>query len=154
MSTGALFHDEIAETTGVGVSLLMLSERVLARWWRLVAFMKATNLLHRVMRAVSYRRIATAIEMTSKGGGHFAHRCVDCRPGGRRGDTERVVASGFYESPGPPSSGDVLCISPAHRDGHRNGLRRRCICSPPPPISIAVMVAKGWRLHHHGDGVC
>ena len=70
----------------------MLSERVLARWWRLVAFMKATHLLHRVMRAVSYRRIATAIEMTSKGGGHFAHRCVDCCPGGRRGDTERVVA--------------------------------------------------------------
>ena len=54
--------------------------------------MKATDLLHRVMRAVSYRHIATAIEMSSKGGGHFAHRCVDCRPGGRRGDTERVVA--------------------------------------------------------------
>ncbi len=31
MSTGALFHDEIAETTGFGVSLLMLSERLLAR---------------------------------------------------------------------------------------------------------------------------
>ena len=69
MSTGALFHDEIAETTGVGVSLLMLSERVLARWWRLVAFMKATDLLHQAMQAVSYRRIATAIKMTSKGGG-------------------------------------------------------------------------------------
>jgi len=27
-----------------------------------------------------------------RGGGHFAHRCVDCRPGGRRGDTEQVVA--------------------------------------------------------------
>ena len=72
MSTGALFHDEIAETTGVGVSLLMLSERVLARWWRLVAFMKATKLLHRAMRAVSYCRITTAIEMASKGGGHVA----------------------------------------------------------------------------------
>jgi len=45
-----------------------------------------------MMQAVSYRRIATAIKMTSKGGGHFAHRCVDCRPGGRRGDTERIVA--------------------------------------------------------------
>jgi hypothetical protein len=30
--------------------------------------------------------------MASKGGGHVAHRCVDCVPGGRRGDTERVVA--------------------------------------------------------------
>jgi hypothetical protein len=37
ISTGALFHDEIAETTGVGVSLLMLSEQLLAQWWRLVA---------------------------------------------------------------------------------------------------------------------
>ena len=44
------------------------------------------------MRAVLYHRIATAIKMTSKGGGHFAHPCVDCRPGGRRGNTERVVA--------------------------------------------------------------
>jgi hypothetical protein len=31
--------------------------------------MKATNLLHRAMRAVSYCRITTAIEMASKGGG-------------------------------------------------------------------------------------
>ena len=44
------------------------------------------------MRAVSYCRITTAIEMASKGGGHVAHRCVDCVPGGRRGDTEQVVA--------------------------------------------------------------
>jgi len=44
------------------------------------------------MRAVFYCRIATAIEMASKGGGHVAYHCVDCVPGGRRGDTERVVA--------------------------------------------------------------
>ena len=31
---------------------LKLSERVLAQWWRLVAFMKATNLLRRAMHAV------------------------------------------------------------------------------------------------------
>ena len=66
MSTGALFHDEIAETTGVGMSILMLSERLLARWWRLVAFMKATNFLHRAMRVVYYCRIAMAIKMASK----------------------------------------------------------------------------------------
>jgi len=53
--------------------------------------MKATNLLHWAMRAVSYCRITTAIEMASKGGGHVAHRCVDCVPGGRRGNTEQVV---------------------------------------------------------------
>ena len=44
------------------------------------------------MRAVFYCRIATAIKMASKGGGYVAHRCVDCVPGGRRGDTEQVVA--------------------------------------------------------------
>jgi hypothetical protein len=54
--------------------------------------MKALDLLYRAMRAVVYCRIATAIGMASKGGGHVAHRCVDCVPGGRRGDTERVVA--------------------------------------------------------------
>ena len=44
----------------------MLSERVLARWWCLVTFMKALVLLHRVMRAVLYRRTAMAIQMVSK----------------------------------------------------------------------------------------
>ncbi len=130
----------------------MLSERVLARWWHLVAFMKATNLLHWVMWAVSYRRIATAIKMTSKGGGHFAHCCVALAwlPLGRYGASSNPMAefSGFYESPGPSSSGNLLCISPAHRDGHRNGLRRRCICSPPLPISIAVIVAKDHVMVH------
>jgi hypothetical protein len=52
MSTGALFHDEMSETTSVGMSGWVISERVLARWWHLVAFMKATYLLHRAMRAV------------------------------------------------------------------------------------------------------
>jgi len=31
---------------------LVISERVLAQWWRLVAFMKATNLHHIAMRTV------------------------------------------------------------------------------------------------------
>jgi hypothetical protein len=55
-------------------------------------FMKATNLLHWAMRSVLYCRIATAIKMASKGGGHVSHRCVDCVSGGRRGDTEQAVA--------------------------------------------------------------
>jgi len=46
----------------------MLLKRVLALWLHLVAFMEATNLLPRTMRAVSYRRIATAIETASKVG--------------------------------------------------------------------------------------
>jgi len=51
---------------GVGMFDLCLSEGVLAHWWHLLAFMKAMNLLHWVMNAVSYRRTAMAIKMTSK----------------------------------------------------------------------------------------
>ena len=68
MSTRALFHNEMYESTAVGVSGFVISERVLAQWWRLVAFVKATNLLHRSMCAVSYRHTATAIKIASKAG--------------------------------------------------------------------------------------
>ncbi len=44
--------------------------------------------------------------------------------------------SGFYESPGPPSSGNDRGIAPLHHHAHQNGPLRRCICSPPPPISL------------------
>ena len=46
----------------------MLSEQVLARWWRLVAFMKAMNLLHQAMHLVLHHLIAMAIKMASKVG--------------------------------------------------------------------------------------
>jgi hypothetical protein len=52
MSTGALFHDVMSKTTGVGMSDLVISEQNLARWQRLVAFMKAMNLFYWVKRAV------------------------------------------------------------------------------------------------------
>ncbi len=70
----------------------MLSGTTLARWRRPVASSEALDLLHWVMHAVTYRRIAMAIKMAS-----FAGVFVDCCfyaycPGGRWGDTERVVA--------------------------------------------------------------
>ena len=52
MSTRVLFHDEMSETTSIGMSDWAIWERVLARWWRLVAFMKAANLLHQAMCVV------------------------------------------------------------------------------------------------------
>ena len=57
---------------------VMLSERVLARWWHPVASSEALDPLHRAMHAVSYRRIAMAIETAHKVG-VFSH-CfeVDC----------------------------------------------------------------------------
>ena len=42
----------------------MLLERVPAQWRRLVASLKAINLLHQEILAVSYRRIVMAIKMT------------------------------------------------------------------------------------------
>ena len=44
------------------------TEQVVARWWRLVAFMKALDLLHQAMLAVLHRRTAMAIEMAGDGG--------------------------------------------------------------------------------------
>jgi len=50
------------------------TERVVARWRRLVASIKALDLLHWAMRAVSHHRIAMAIEIASDGGA-FVCRC-------------------------------------------------------------------------------
>ena len=46
----------------------VILERVLTRWWHLVASLKATNLLHWAILVVSYWRIAMAIETASKVG--------------------------------------------------------------------------------------
>ena len=50
--------------------------------------------------------------------------------------------SGFYESPRPPSSGDVRGIVPAHCHGHRNGLQRRFFHFLLPPFLPGIIVAK------------
>ena len=71
---------------------LQLSAAILARWQRLVASNKALNLLYWAMRAVLYRRTAMAIKMATFLGA-FVDCCLfACCPGGRWGDTERVVA--------------------------------------------------------------
>ncbi len=71
---------------------LRLLAAVLARWWHLVASNKALNLLHRAMCVVNYRHIAMAIK-TANFLGVFVVCCFfACCPGGRWGDTERVVA--------------------------------------------------------------
>ncbi len=46
----------------------VILEPLLAQWRRIVASLKATNLLHLSILAVSYRRIAMAIETASKVG--------------------------------------------------------------------------------------
>ena len=44
------------------------TERLVAQWWRLVAFMKDLDLLYWAMRAVLHHCTAMAIKMASKGG--------------------------------------------------------------------------------------
>ena len=56
--------------------------------------------------------------------------------------------SGFYESPGPPPSGDALGISLAHRHDYRNHPRRKCIRSSPPPFLLGVIIAKDHVMVH------
>jgi hypothetical protein len=91
------------------------------------------NLLYQTMCAVAYRRIAMAIGMASKVGVFFYCRCFVCDHGGRRGNTQRILAqwqvsSGFYQSPEPPPLGDALGIVTVHLQSHQNGQQRRCIC--------------------------
>jgi hypothetical protein len=50
---------------------LILSAAILARWRRPVASGVALDPLYRMMRAVRYQRIASAIEMASKYGAFF-----------------------------------------------------------------------------------
>ncbi len=40
-----------------------------------------------------------------------------------------AASSGFYQSPGPPPSGDKCGIVPAHRCSHQNGQQSWCIFS-------------------------
>ena len=50
------------------------TERVVARWRRLVASIKALDILHRVMRAVLHHRTAMAIAIASDGGAFVRRR--------------------------------------------------------------------------------
>ncbi len=70
----------------------MLLGIILAQWRRLVASSEALDLLHQVMRAVMYWRIAIAIKMAIFAG-VFVDCCLyACCPGGRWGNTGQVVA--------------------------------------------------------------
>jgi len=50
--------------------------------------------------------------------------------------------SGFYENPGPPSSGNAHGIAPSHCHGYQNGQQQRYICLLSLPLSFDQNVAK------------
>ncbi len=96
----------------------MSSDIILARWRRPVASNEALDLLHRAMRAVTYRRIAMAIK-TATFLGVLVDCCLfACCPGGRWGDTERVVAR--WRLPGASS----VALDLLHRAMPRSSLQR------------------------------
>jgi hypothetical protein len=75
----------------------MLSDIILTQWQRPVASREALELLHRAMRAVTYRRIAMAIK-TPTFLGVFVDRCLfACCPGSRWGNTYQVVTQWLPE---------------------------------------------------------
>ena len=64
----SIWQWNIPPKSGVGMFDWVILEPLLAQWRRIVASLKATNLLHLSILAVSYRRIAMAIETASKVG--------------------------------------------------------------------------------------
>ncbi len=157
MSTGALFRDDMSETTGVGVSDWVILERVLTWWWRLVALWLWKPRSSSIGRCARYSTAAS--QWPSKQPAKWIHvASLLCwllspwRPPGQYGASSCPMAasSGFWWSPGHghAASGDALRIAPVHCHGHRNGPRRRCIHSPQPPISIAVIIAKDHVMVH------
>jgi hypothetical protein len=83
---------------------LLLLEQALAQWRCPVASSEALHLLHRVMRAVTYRHIAMAIKTASKVGVFLHHCFICCCPGSRWGNTEQVVTQWQH----PVASGIAL----------------------------------------------
>ncbi len=95
------FDDENIEKNRRSHVRFMLSDVILARWQRTVASSEALDLLHWVMRAVVYRRIAMAIKTATFLGVFVDCSLFACCPGGRWGNTERVVAQ--WRLPGASS---------------------------------------------------
>jgi hypothetical protein len=81
------FDDENIEKNHCSHVQFMLSDKILAQWWRPVASSEALDLLHWAMRAIMYWHIAMAIK-TSTFLGVFVDCCLFvCCPGGRCGNT-------------------------------------------------------------------
>jgi hypothetical protein len=86
------FDNENIEKNGRSHVRFILSDIILAQWWRPVASSKTLDLLHRAMHTVLYRGTTTAINMATFLG-VFVDCCLfACCSGGCWGDTEQVVA--------------------------------------------------------------
>jgi hypothetical protein len=85
------FDDENIKKRHSHVQFISL-DIILAQWQHPVASSEALDLLDQAIRAVMYRRIAMAIKMACFLGVFVDFCLFACCPGGRRGNTEQVVA--------------------------------------------------------------
>jgi hypothetical protein len=113
--------------------------------------MKVTNLLHQAMLTV----LPSHQDGHQNGhqSGYMLHYCcIDCHPGGGRGDTEQVVARWrrSVASGEAPVMLHLAMRSILHRrTAMANEMaQRRYICLPPLPISTALIIAKDHRMVH------
>jgi hypothetical protein len=130
------FDDENIKKNNVAMSDFMSSDIILARWRRPVASSEALDLLHWVMRAVTYQHITMAIK-TPTFLGVFVDCCLfACCPGSRWGNTEQVVAQ--WRLPGASS----VALDLLHQAMPRSLLHR---------VRMAIKMAcdRGTFVHHH-----
>jgi hypothetical protein len=131
----------------------MLSNIIFAQRQRPVASSEALDLLHQAMCAVTYRRIAAAIN-TATFLGVFVNCCLfaycPLQQLGRyvASSCPMPVSSGFLSIPGHAALGNAICIAPAHCHGHRNGRRTRCICLSSLILSSTITIAKDHVMVH------
>jgi len=138
--------------TGVGMSDWCLSEQVLADdgvYWLL--WKPRTSSIGRCGRYST-----GAPRWLSKWPAKWTHfASLFCllllwRPPRQYGASSCLMAasSGFRCSPGHAALGYAACIASTPHHGHRNGPQRRGIRSPPPPISLGIIVVKDHvRVH-------
>jgi hypothetical protein len=81
------FDDENIKKNHRSHVQFMLSDKILAQWWRPVASIEALDLLYWAMHPVTYQRITIAIK-TATFLGAFVDCCLfACCPSGRWGNT-------------------------------------------------------------------
>jgi len=93
-----------------------------------MAFMKAMDLSHWVMRAVLYGRIDTAIIMVSKVDTYCIVVLFSVALAAFGAILPMAAFSGFYDSPGSTPQDNARGIAPSHCHGDQNGQQRRYIC--------------------------
>jgi hypothetical protein len=133
---------------------LVKSKQVFARWWHLVAFMRATHepppsgdvcgilvLPHRNGHQKGQQRGTFCI---------IVFLLCPWRPSGqyRANSCLMAASSGFRRSPGHAASGDTTCFASTPPHDYRNGLQRRNIRSLPRIFSLTLLVAKDHVMVH------